>query len=100
MTLFVDDDEHAYCFCASQDNNTMHVVLLSAITFSRRGGSSGSSRADTWKPPAVFKRGGKYFLIAIRLHGWDPNEARSAVADSVWGRGRSSATRASARTRT
>jgi len=29
MTLFVDDDARAYQFYASEDNQTMHVSLLS-----------------------------------------------------------------------
>jgi beta-xylosidase len=35
--------------------------------------------------PAVFKRNGKYYLIASGCTGWGPNPARSAVADSILG---------------
>jgi hypothetical protein len=34
---------------------------------------------------AVFKHAGKYWFIASGCTGWDPNAARSAVADSIWG---------------
>lgn len=36
--------------------------------------------------PAVFKRKGKYYLIASGCTAWEPNTARSAVADSryIW----------------
>ncbi len=35
--------------------------------------------------PAVFKRKGKYFLIASDCTGWDPNAARLAWAPSMLG---------------
>jgi beta-xylosidase len=35
--------------------------------------------------PAVFKRGGKYYLIASGCTAWSPNAARLAVADSIFG---------------
>jgi hypothetical protein len=35
--------------------------------------------------PAVFKRNGKYYLIASGCTGWDPNAARSAVATNLFG---------------
>ena len=33
----------------------------------------------------VFKHAGKYWFVASGCTGWDPNPARSAVADSIWG---------------
>src|SRR5207249_1893644 len=33
----------------------------------------------------VFKRKGKYYFIGSSCTGWDPNAARSAVAESIWG---------------
>lgn len=35
--------------------------------------------------PAMFKRGGKYYLIMSGCTGWLPNAARSAVSDSIFG---------------
>ena len=35
--------------------------------------------------PAVFKRNGKYYLLASDCTGWAPNPARLAVAESLWG---------------
>jgi beta-xylosidase len=35
--------------------------------------------------PAVFKHGGRYYLITSGCTGWAPNTARLAVADSIWG---------------
>jgi hypothetical protein len=36
--------------------------------------------------PAMFKSGGKYFLVASDCTGWAPNAARSAVSDSIFGK--------------
>ena len=35
--------------------------------------------------PVVFKRGKKYYSIASDCTGWQPNAARSAVADNIFG---------------
>src|SRR5262249_50377139 len=35
--------------------------------------------------PAVFKRDGKYYLIASGCTAWEPNAAHLAVADSIFG---------------
>ncbi len=35
--------------------------------------------------PAIFKKDGKCYIIASDCTGWDPNAARSAVADNIFG---------------
>ena len=35
--------------------------------------------------PAVFKHDGRYYFVASNCTGWQPNPARSAVADDIWG---------------
>jgi hypothetical protein len=35
--------------------------------------------------PAMFKKGGKYYLMMSGCTGWAPNAARSAVADDIFG---------------
>lgn len=35
--------------------------------------------------PAVFKHGGKYYMLSSGCTGWSPNEAELAVADSIMG---------------
>lgn len=37
------------------------------------------------KAPAIFKKNGKYYLMASGCTGWEPNKARAAVADSILG---------------
>lgn len=85
MTVFRDDDGRAYLVYASENNNTMQICLLSkdylAPTSVYRRILIGQRR----EAPAVFKSGGKYFLITSLCSGWDPNPARVAVADSLLG---------------
>ncbi len=85
QTLFVDDDGTAYQFASSEENQTMHINRLTADytkpdgTYVRR--FVGMAR----EAPAVFKHGGKYYMLSSGCTGWDPNQAELAVADSVMG---------------
>lgn len=86
QTLFVDDDGRAYQVCSSEDNATMYVHLLSddylrpTDTFTR-------NLVDKYREaPAVFKHGGKYYLLTSGCSGWNPNMADIAVADSMLGK--------------
>jgi hypothetical protein len=36
--------------------------------------------------PAVFKKGGKYYMLSSGCSGWDPNQAELAIADSIMGK--------------
>ncbi len=85
MTLFVDDDGTAYQFYSSENNQTMHVSQLSDDYLRPVGKYARIFVGRAMEAPAVFKRGGKYYLIASGCTGWDPNAARSAVADSIFG---------------
>jgi hypothetical protein len=85
MTLFVDDDGKAYHFFASEENATMHVSLLSDDYLKPSGEYARIFIGRSMEAPAVFKREGKYYLIASGCTGWAPNPARSAVADHPFG---------------
>mgnify|MGYP001582316652 CR=1 FL=1 len=85
MTVFVDDDGKAYQFYSSEENATMHVSLLSDDYLKHTGKYRRLFVGRSMEAPAVFKRNGKYYLIASGCTGWAPNAARSAVADSIWG---------------
>jgi hypothetical protein len=85
MTVFQDDDGKAYHFFSSENNATMHVVLLSddylQPTQSEKRILIGQSR----EAPAVFKYQHKYYLVTSACTGWAPNAAAYAVADTVLG---------------
>ena len=85
MTLFVDDDGKAYHFYASEENATMHVSLLTDDYLKPSGKYARVFTGRSMEAPAVFKRAGKYYLIASGCTGWTPNPARSAVADEPFG---------------
>ena len=85
MTLFVDDDGKAYQFYASEENQTLHVSELTDDYLQPVGKYARILVGRAMEAPAVFKRGGKYYLIASGCTGWDPNEARSAVAENIFG---------------
>jgi hypothetical protein len=85
MTLFLDDDGKAYQFYASEENATMHVSLLTDDYLRPAGKYARIFVGRSMEAPAVFKRSGKYYLIASGCTGWAPNAARSAVADNPFG---------------
>lgn len=85
MTLFVDDDEQAYLFTASEENSTMHIHLLSEDYLHPSGRWERIFEKRWMEAPAVFKHKGRYYFIGSDCTGWLPNPARSAVADSIWG---------------
>lgn len=85
MTLFVDDDGKAYQFYSSEGNPAMHVSLLTDDYLKPAGKYARIFVGRSMEAPAVFKRSGKYYLFASGCTGWEPNAARSAVADNILG---------------
>lgn len=85
MTLFVDDDGTVYQFYASEENATMQVSQLTDDYLKPAGKYARIFAGRSMEAPAVFKRNGKYYLIASGCTGWEPNAARSAVADNIFG---------------
>ena len=85
MTVFVDDDAKAYLFTASEGNPTMHVSELTDDYLKTTGKYVRICVGRSMEAPAVFKHKGRYHLIASGCTGWDPNAARSVVADSILG---------------
>ncbi|MDD6209907.1 MAG: glycoside hydrolase family 43 protein [Bacteroidales bacterium] len=85
MNLFVDDDGRAYLVHASEENSTLHISELTDDYTDTRGHYVRLFPGRFMEAPALFKRDGKYYLIMSGCTGWAPNEARSAVADSLFG---------------
>lgn len=85
MTVFQDDDGKAYLIHSGENNKTTIISEL-RDDYLAPSGRFGRIFVDRFmEGPAVFKRNGKYYFIASGCTGWHPNEARSAVADSIWG---------------
>lgn len=85
MTLFQDDDGQAYLFAASEENQTIHMSLLSDDYTKPSGRFARFFERRYMEAPAVFKHEGRYYFIGSDCTGWKPNPMRSAVADSIWG---------------
>jgi len=85
MNLFVDDDGTAYLLYTSEENSTLHISKLSDDYLSNSGKYIRIFANRYMEGPAMFKHKGKYYLFASDCTGWDPNAARSAMANSVFG---------------
>lgn len=85
MTLFQDEDGKAYHFFSSENNATMHVVLLSDDYISHATTETRILINQSREAPAVYKYKGKYYLVSSGCTGWSANPASYAVADSILG---------------
>jgi beta-xylosidase len=85
MTLFVDDDGTAYHIYSSEENSTLHIAELSDDYLGYSGRYARVFPGRFMEAPALFKKDGRYYFIGSGCTGWEPNAARSAVAESIWG---------------
>lgn len=85
MNLFVDDDGTAYHIYSSEENSTLHISQLTDDFTSYSGNYARFFAGRFMEAPAMFKQGGKYYLIMSGCTGWAPNAGRSAVTSSIWG---------------
>jgi len=85
MTVFVDDDGKAYLVHSAEENFTLNIAELTDDYLDFTGRWARVFPGGWNEAPALFKRGGKYYVITSGCTGWRPNAARSAVADSIWG---------------
>lgn len=85
QTVFVDDNGKAYHFYSSEDNKTMYISELTSDYLKPSGKFTRNFIGMSREAPAVFKHGGKYYLLSSGCSGWDPNQAELAVADSIMG---------------
>jgi hypothetical protein len=85
MTLFVDDDGKAYHIFSSEENATLHISELSDDYLSHTGKWTRVFEYLWHEAPAICKQDGRYWMLSSNCTGWNPNAARSAVANSIWG---------------
>jgi lysophospholipase L1-like esterase len=85
LTLFKDDDGRAYLVYSSEGNATMHVSLLSGDYLKPAGSTVRIFEGQYREAPAVFKRGGTYYIVTSGCTGWYPNRASYATAPKITG---------------
>lgn len=85
MNLFKEDDGKAYHIYTSEENSTIHISMLSDDYLGHSGVFARVFAGRYMEGAAMFKDKGKYYFIASGCTGWNPNAARWAVADSIFG---------------
>lgn len=85
MTLFVDDDAKAYLVSSAEENYTLAIHELTDDYLDFTGRWTRVLPGGHNEAPAIVKAEGKYHMLASGCTGWAPNDARSYVADSIWG---------------
>lgn len=85
MTVYVDDNGKAYHIFSSEENFTLHIAELTDDYTGHTGKFVRVYVGHQTEAPALFKKGGKYYMIGSGCTGWAPNAARWFTATSVWG---------------
>lgn len=85
MTLYQDDDGKAYIISSAEENFTLNIHELTDDYLDFTGRWTRILPGGHNEAPAILKRDGKYHLLASGCTGWDPNDARHYVADSMLG---------------
>ncbi len=85
MTLFVDDDGTAYHVFSSEENAALHLSQLAPDHLTHTGRWTRIFEYLWHEAPALCKHAGRYWMLSSHCTGWNPNAARSAVADSIFG---------------
>jgi hypothetical protein len=83
-TLFKDDDGKAYFVSAANENADLMMYELSDdyLTIKRQVMKLTSAKREA---PAMFKQGGRYYIITSAATGWDPNQAQYFSAPAIDG---------------
>lgn len=85
MTVFVDEDDTAWLFHASNWNRTMNIARLTQ-DYTGTDGFYVSTLVDQMREaPAVFYEQGAYYMITSGCTGWEPNSALYAKAGELLG---------------
>jgi hypothetical protein len=85
MTLFQDDDGRVYHIYSSEENGTLQISQLDADGTAPSGHYTRILSGKFNEAPAMFKAGGRYFLLTSGTTGWAPNPCRCFSSDSIWG---------------
>ncbi|GAA3829315.1 RICIN domain-containing protein [Sphaerisporangium flaviroseum] len=84
ITTFVDTDGTGYMISAADENYDLHVYRLTS-DYTDVAALVRVWDGDHREAPALFKRGGVYFMLTSAATGWQPNQAKYATATSITG---------------
>ncbi|MEV7865772.1 RICIN domain-containing protein [Streptomyces sp. NPDC088124] len=85
ITVFTDTDGTGYMVSAARENYDLQIYRLTSDYTAVE-----SLVANPWpgghrEAPALFKRGGVYFMLTSGATGWNPNQQQYATATSLAG---------------
>ena len=84
-SLFKDDDGKAYFMASANNNQDMIIYQLSDDYLTIKSQVVTVFAGKQREAPAMFKQGGRYYLITSAATGWDPNQAEYASATNIAG---------------
>lgn len=84
-TLFQDDDGTAYFISAARDNADLHMYRLTDDYMNVEKLVHKLWQGEYREAPAVVKIEDKYYMLSSFCTGWEPNQGKYAVADSMEG---------------
>lgn len=84
-SLFKDDDGKAYFMAAANNNQDMIIYQLADDYLSIKSQVVTVFAGMQREAPAMFKQGGRYYLITSAATGWDSNQAQYASATNIAG---------------
>lgn len=70
-----DEDRSAYVVYSSNGNKDLHIGRLSEDYTDSMGRHWKAIVGDSREAPALFRHGGRYFLLTSGCTGWEPNKA-------------------------
>ncbi|MEU6506405.1 family 43 glycosylhydrolase [Streptomyces sp. NPDC046942] len=85
MTTFVDTDGTAYLVSSANNNYDLNIYKLTADYTGIAGLVANPWPGGHREAPALFKRGGVYFMLTSAATGWSPNQQQYATATSPAG---------------
>ncbi|UXY30703.1 RICIN domain-containing protein [Streptomyces sp. HUAS TT20] len=85
LTAYVDTDGTAYMISAANENYDLHIYRLTADYTAIAGLVANPWPGGHREAPALFKRGGVYFMLTSGATGWNANQQQYATAPSPSG---------------
>lgn len=84
-TVFVDGDDTAYFVSAARDNADLHIYRMQADYMNIEALVCRLFTNEYREAPALFHRGGLYYLLSSGCTGWSPNQGGWSRAEHIEG---------------